>query len=92
MAAIDRYVDEAGSEIATAFVAALEEAFGRLGRHPGLGSPRLGVEIGLPQVRTWPLAGFPYVVCYVAHVDHVDVWRVLHERSDLPVGLVESEE
>ena len=43
--------------------------------------------LDLPGLRSWPLKRFPYLVFYVEHADHVDVWRVLHQNRDIPVGM-----
>lgn len=84
---IAHYRDAAGPDVAVAFVDALEQAFDRLSRHPGLGSPRLAGELNLPGLRICPLASFPHVVFSVERADHVDVWRVLHGRRDIPDSL-----
>jgi len=36
------------------------------------------------------LARYPYLVFYVEHADHIDVWRVLDARRDIPAWLAES--
>ena len=33
----------------------------------------------------------PYLVFYVEHVDHIDIWRVLHSQRDIPVWMRESD-
>jgi toxin ParE1/3/4 len=38
-------------------------------------------------LRSWRLARCPYVVFYVERDDHLDVWRVLHARQDIPEWL-----
>lgn len=90
-AAVDHYAAEAGEAIALRFVDALEQSFRMIARHPAAGSPRLGYELQLPSVRTHGLRGFPYLVFYVEREDHIDVWRVLHGRRDIPAWLVEAE-
>ena len=44
-------------------------------------------ELNLPGLRFWPLKRFPYLVFYVEHASHIDVWRVLHGKRDIPVWL-----
>lgn len=85
--ALDWYRDNADDGTALRFVAALEQAAGHLAAHPGSGSPRYAVELELPGLRSWPLEGFPYVLFYVEREAHVDVWRVLHGRRDVPAWL-----
>lgn len=91
-AAVDWYVEQGTPEAALGFVRALERAFGHLARHPGSGSLRIGLELGLHGLRSWRLKGFPHLVFYVERDDHVDVWRVLHERRDLPSWLDDPED
>lgn len=86
------YRAEAGGEVALQFIDALEEAIGELGRHPLIGSLRYSYELGLPELRSWPIPAFPHVVFYVARSDVVDVWRVLHAKRDLPAWLQFPEE
>ena len=66
------------------FVDALEKAYGQIGRNPGTGSPRYAHELNLPGLRAWPLTRYPHLVFYVEHPDHIDVWRVLHGKQDIP--------
>lgn len=86
------YLSEAGGEVALQFIDVLEEAIGKLGRHPLIGSLRYSYELDLPELRSWSIRGFPYVVFYVARSDVVDVWRVLHAKRDLPAWLRPPEE
>ena len=82
--AIQHYLEEGAWKAASDFVSALEEAFTHIGAHPESGSPRMGHELELPGLRAWPLSRYPYLVFYVEREDHVDVWRVLHVRRDVP--------
>ena len=88
--ATDFYIREAGDAVAFRFIDALKAAYERIGENPGIGSPRLGESIGIPDLRTWPVRGFPYVVCYENGPRSVDVWRVLHAQSDIPEHLFEA--
>ncbi len=85
--ALAYYLSEANEAVALGFVAALEQAFAHIGRHPATGSPRYGHELNLPGLRIWPLARYPQVVFYVEQADHVDVWRVLHGQRDIPAWM-----
>ncbi len=84
------YVDEAGVEVATTFVDSVERAFGRITRQPHLGSLRFAYDLGVPDLRSWPVHRFPYLIFYVEHDDRLDVWRVLHTRRDLPATLADA--
>ena len=83
-AAIDHYLMEGGPTVAAGFVDAVEEAFTHLARHPGTGSPRYADALGLPGLRYWSVTTYPYLVFYLERADHLDVWRVLHMRRDVP--------
>ncbi len=81
------YLSESGGEVALQFIDVLEKVIGELGRHPLIGSLRYSYELDLPELRSWSIRGFPYVVSYVARPDVADVWRVLHAKRDLPAWL-----
>lgn len=72
---------------ALALLDALEQAFALLGEQPGIGSPRYGQRLDLPGLRVWLLPDYPYLVCYLERADHLDVWRVLHVKRDIPASL-----
>ncbi len=81
---IGHYLEEGSEEAALGFIDALERAFPQIGRHPESGSTRFAHELNLPGLRSWPLKRFPYLVFYVVREAHVDVWRILHARRDVP--------
>jgi toxin ParE1/3/4 len=87
-----RYAAEAGIPVAVRLAEAVERAVDHITRHPARGSLRYGNALNTPGLRFWPLRRFPYLVFYVEEADHVDVWRVLHARSDLPNLLRESDQ
>ncbi len=78
---------EGAEAAALGFINALEKAYGHIGLHPAIGSPRYAHELNLPGLRSWPLTRYPYLVFYVERPDHVDVWRVLHGQRDIPVWM-----
>jgi toxin ParE1/3/4 len=87
--ALAHYLDEASEKVALSFIDALERAHTHIGRHPASGSSRYAVELNLPGLKSWPLRRFPYLVFYVEREDHVDIWRVLHGRRDIPAWMLE---
>ncbi|HEY4065689.1 MAG TPA: type II toxin-antitoxin system RelE/ParE family toxin [Burkholderiaceae bacterium] len=91
-AAAEHYFAEGGTPLELRFVAALEAAIRHVATHPATGSARYAVELGVPGLRFWKLKRFPYLIFYVERVDHIDVWRVLHDARDLPAWLQESDE
>nr|WP_315188587.1 type II toxin-antitoxin system RelE/ParE family toxin [uncultured Albidiferax sp.] len=85
--AITYYLEQDAPAAALGFVDALEQAYAHIGKHPATGSPRYAHELGIPDLRSWPLSKYPYLVFYVERADHIDVWRVLHMRRDIPVWM-----
>lgn len=88
-ATIAFYLGEGAVQAALGFIDALEAGYAHIGRHPAAGSPRYAHELNLPGLRSWPLRGYPHVVFYVEHEDHIDVWRVLHGHRDIPAWMRE---
>lgn len=87
--AVAHYLNEASEAVALGFIDALEKAYAHIGRHPATGSSRYAHELNLPGLRTWALNRYPYIVFYVEHPNHIDVWRVLHGQRDIPAWMQE---
>jgi len=87
--AVAYFLSKGAEHAALDFIGALERAYSQISRHPATGSPRYAHELNLPGLRSWPLTRFPYLVFYVEGPDHIDVWRVLHGRRDIPVWMQE---
>jgi toxin ParE1/3/4 len=85
--AVAHYLNENAESAALGFIDAVEQAYAHIGRHPATGSPRYAHALHLPGLRSWPLTRYPHVVFYIECKDHVDVWRVLHGKRDIPVWL-----
>ncbi|MDP2955999.1 MAG: type II toxin-antitoxin system RelE/ParE family toxin [Longimicrobiales bacterium] len=81
------YVAEGSTAVAIAFVEAVERTFLHVRTHPGAGSPRYAHELDIPGLRSWPVAGFPYLVFYRMEAHTLTVWRVLHAERDIPEHL-----
>lgn len=81
---IDRYLLEASTKVALGFVDELEKAYAHIARHPASGSPRYAHQLGLADLRFWPLGRYPYLVFYIERDESIDVWRVLHTQRDIP--------
>lgn len=90
--AIGYYLAEGGTTPALGFIDALERVYAHIGRAPASGSPRHAHELDLPQLRSWPLTKYPYLVFYIERPDYVDVWRVLHGERDIPAWMREPED
>ncbi|CAB5657171.1 Plasmid stabilisation system protein [Delftia tsuruhatensis] len=85
--ALAYYLDQEAESAALGFIDALERAYTHLSRHPATGSLRHAHELHLPGLRAWQLTRYPYIVFYVEHPHHVDVWRVLHGQRDIPAWM-----
>jgi toxin ParE1/3/4 len=81
------YRDEAGPEIAFGFIDSLEAAIAHLCDYPLSGSLRFAFELEIPDLRSWALPRFPYLLFYVPDDNGIDIWRVLHARRDIPTHL-----
>ncbi len=90
-AAIDLYLGEAGPNIALGFIDALQSAYRAIAERPSVGSPRYAHELAIPGLRSRALKNYPYLVFYAECVDHIDIWRVLHSRRDMPTRMREAE-
>jgi len=90
--AIDHYLGENAVDAALGFIDALELAYSHIGRHSAAGSSRYAGELNLPGLRCWPLSRYPYLVFYIERSDHIDVWRVLHAKRDIPAWMHEAAE
>ncbi len=88
--AVDYYLSQGAERAASGLIDALETAFAQIARFPTAGSPRYGLELNLPGLRSWPLHGFPYLLFYLERGTHVDVWRVLHQERDIPAWMREA--
>lgn len=89
---VDHYAAEGARQAALSLIDALERAYTEIGRHPGAGSPRYAHELDIPGLQSWSLGRHPYVVFYIEREDHVDVWRVLDGRRDIPAGMASTSE
>ncbi|HTW35434.1 MAG TPA: type II toxin-antitoxin system RelE/ParE family toxin [Rhizomicrobium sp.] len=90
--AAEYYAREAGASAALRFVDAVERTFGAIAGRPASGSPRYAYELDLPGLRVRPVGRYPYLIFYIEREDHMDVWRVLHARRDIPAWMREPED
>jgi toxin ParE1/3/4 len=88
-AAVEHLRLEGGVAAAEAFIDAIQAALSKIERAPNAGSLRFAFELGIPDVRAWPLRRPPYVIFYLALDDRIDVWRVVHARRDIASTLVD---
>ncbi len=76
------YRTEAGNQVATRLVEALERALRALEQQPAIGSPAIGRELGIEGLRAWRLDGFPLSAWYFEGADHVLVVRLVGQRQE----------
>lgn len=81
---LDRYLAEGAEQAAMGFIDAPEQAYAHIGEHPATESSRYAFELDLPRLRFWPLARYPHLVFYAEREDHIDIWRVLYGKRDMP--------
>lgn len=86
--ALGDYLHTANGSVALGFVDDLQATYRLIAEHPASGSPRYAYELQIADLRSLPLKRYPYLVFYVEHPDHIDVWRVLHGMRDIPSWLL----
>ena len=86
---IGHYLLEGSERAAPGFINALEDGYRHIGRQPASGSSRYAHELNLPGLRSWLLTRYPQIIFYVERSDHIDVWRVLHGKLDVPQWMSE---
>jgi len=89
---VSDYVDQAGIDVALRFVDELEDGYRLIGDNPGAGSSRHGLMLDIPSLRSWRVRGVPHLIFYVERADVLDVWRILHGKSDVPATLADAED
>ncbi|MYD73814.1 MAG: type II toxin-antitoxin system RelE/ParE family toxin [Chloroflexi bacterium] len=88
----DFYTAEASFDVARSYSSALRAEFDHIGRFPASGSPRFAPTVGVRDVRSWPVRGFPYLFFHAERGDRIDFLRVLHTARDIPTSLREDME
>jgi toxin ParE1/3/4 len=86
-AALAYYLSEAGTEVAYEFVAQLESVIELISKHPAIGSAGYAHSLQIEGLRHLPFKKFPYVVFYVEYERHIEVIRILHQKTDIPAWL-----
>jgi len=87
VAAFRYYLHEAGAAVARSLERAVDDALLHIEEFPGTGSRRYGHLVAHGEVRFWTLRKFPYAIFYTEHATGIEVIRVLHQASDIPVHL-----
>jgi toxin ParE1/3/4 len=81
-------VDEGSEQAALGFIAEIGQAYAHLSKHPNIGSPRYAYELDIPVLRSWSLDRYPHLIFYIERKDHVEVWRTLNGKRDIPAWLL----
>lgn len=81
------YRDAGGSALGARFFDAAIAALRSIEEAPGIGSPRIGELIGVPEVRRIGVHGFPCGWLYVERPCVLDVVRLLADRQEVAVLL-----
>ena len=89
--AVDHYSGVAGDAVVRGFIDSLEVAYLHIAEHPQAGSTRYAHDLDLAGLRSWRLKRYPHIVFYVEREEHIDVWRVLHGRRDIPSWMLDPE-
>lgn len=89
--AFDYYGREGGRQLALRFADALMAVLDGVATRPATGSTRYAHELQLTGLRSRTLKRFPYMVFYVEHAAHIDLWRVLHSKRDVLSSLTSPE-
>ena len=84
--ALNYYLTEA-PHVVHGFESAVLEALGHVEKFPGTGSKRYQSSDGEKVLRFWTLTKFPYAIFYFERPEYVEINRVLHQASNIPVYL-----
>lgn len=86
LAAIDYYTVNV-PEYTLALLDDIEQKYQHIQQFPASGSLRYAYDLSLPELRVWACHRFPYLIFYVEYESHIEVWRVLHIKRDIPNSL-----
>ena len=84
--ALNYYATEA-PHMVRRFENAVLEARGHVEKFPGTGSKRYLSGSGADILRFWTLTKFPYAIFYFERADYIEIVRLLHQSSNIPVHL-----
>ncbi|MBO9623048.1 MAG: type II toxin-antitoxin system RelE/ParE family toxin [Sphingomonas sp.] len=89
--AVAFYRHEAGGDVALRLVEAVAQQLEAIAQSPGLGSLRYAVVLRIDGLRCARPGRFPYLLFYLEGPEEIQVWRMLHNRRDIPATLQESD-
>ncbi len=85
--AVEYYWGLGASQAALRFIKTWEAILGDISGHSSSGSLRYAEQLSLEGLRMRSMKRYPYLVFYLDSSVRADVWRVLHERSDIVMRL-----
>jgi toxin ParE1/3/4 len=74
------YEETAGEATALRWNIEVERILDLVCSQPGIGTLRLAQELDITGLRSVSVRRFPYLIGYLDHEDHIEVWRIVHER------------
>lgn len=80
-------VDEGSDQAALGFIAEIEQAYERLAKHLNIGSA-LCLRVGHTGPAVVAAGSLPTPDFYIERETHVEVWRVLNGKRDIPAWLL----
>lgn len=88
-AALDYYRTEVGVEVAVRLADAVSRRLQAISAGARLGSLRYAEPLRIDGLRCAKVARFPYLLFYLEQPEEIEVWRMLHNRRDIPATLRE---
>ncbi len=85
--AFDYYFQVANLDLAERFRDEVDDAMMHISRYPGTGSRRYSAVFKGGDLRFWTLNKFPYSIFYFERENHIEIVRMLHQSSNIPVHL-----
>lgn len=83
------YYKEKSKALGNKFYHELVKAYGHIGDHPAIGSNRFAYELNIPNLKTWALTDFLYIIFYIEKAEYIRIYRVLHSHQQIPSWLFE---
>jgi toxin ParE1/3/4 len=84
---VSHYLEVADASVASRLLDEYDQALNHIASNPGTGSPRYHQTLGSDALRFWTLKKFPYSVFYLERADAIQIIRVLHQSSNIPIHL-----
>lgn len=83
------YYKEKSKALGNKFYHELMKSYGHISDHPAIGSNRFAYELNIPNLKTWALTDFPYIIFYIEKAQYIHIYRVLHSSQQIPSWMFE---